>query len=146
MKIDTYEKQARELWGDTPAYKEYEEKAKGRTAEDQDRIAADMMAIFCELGQIKDQPADSDKAQKLVKKLQGFITDHYYTCTDEILAGLGEAYGCGGEFTKNINAAAGEGSAEFAAEAISIYCNKMNEAVTALRSDVKLTSVTTLRR
>ena len=124
MKLDTYEKQARELWGDTPAYKEYEEKAKCRTAEDQDRIAADMMAIFCELGQIKDQPAGSDEAQKLVRKLQDFITEHYYTCTDEILAGLGEAYGFGGEFTKNINAAAGNGTAEYAADAIKVYCNR----------------------
>ena len=124
MKSNYYEKQAKKLWGKTPAYREYEEKAKDRTAEDQDRISADMMAIFCEFGQAKDRPADSDEAQKLVKKLQDFITEHYYACTDEILAGLGEAYGCGGEFTVNINTSAGEGSAEYAAEAIRIYCNK----------------------
>ena len=122
MKLDTYEKQAKELWGDTPAFKEYEEKAKGRTPGDQSRIAAEMMAIFCELGQIKDQPADSDEAQKLVTKLQDFITEHYYTCTDEILARLGEAYGCSGEFTTNINAAAGNGTAEYAADAIKAHC------------------------
>lgn len=122
MDARDYEKQAKELWGETPAYKEYEEKAKGRTADDQNRIAADMMGIFCEFGKIKKKPADSDEAQKLVRKLQDFITEHYYTCTDEILAGLGEAYGSGGEFTKNINAAAGNGTAEYAADAIKTYC------------------------
>ena len=124
MKLDEYEKQARELWGDTSAFKEYEEKAKSRTADDQSRIAEDMMEIFREFGQIKDQSADSDEVQKLVRKLQVFITEHYYTCTDEILAGLGEAYGCGGEFTKNINKAGGDGTAEYAAEAIKVYCNR----------------------
>lgn len=119
-----YEKKAKKLWGDTAAYKEYEEKTKDYTQEDHKVIADDMMSIFGELGAIKDQSASSDEAQALVRKLQNFITIHYYTCTDEILAGLGEAYGSGGEFTKNINAAAGEGTAEFAARAIKSYCGK----------------------
>ena len=54
----------------------------------------------------------------MVKELQAFITENYYTCTDAIFASLGEAYGSGGEFTKNINEAAGEGAAEYASEAI----------------------------
>ena len=119
-----YENQAKKLWGDTPAYKEYEEKTKGYTQEDHKAIADGMMAIFEELGAVKDQSAASDEAQSLVRKLQDYITGHYYTCTDEILAGLGEVYGSGGEFTKNINAAAGDGAAEFAAGAIKSYCGK----------------------
>lgn len=115
-----YEKKAKKLWGDTPAYREYEEKTKAYTQEDHKAIADRMMAIFGEFGAMKDRPAASDDAQALVRKLQDFITEHYYTCTDEILASLGEAYGSGGEFTKNINAAAGEGTAEFAARAIGI--------------------------
>ena len=124
MKMNEYEKQAKTLWGDTPAYKEYEEKTKGYTQEDHKAIADELMAIFSEFGTIKDQAADSAPARALVGKLQGFITDHYYTCTDEILSGLGEAYGSGGEFTRNINAAAGEGAAEFVAGAIKAYCGK----------------------
>ncbi len=119
-----YEKRAKKLWGNTPAYKEYEEKTKGYTREDHKAIADDMMAIFGEFGTIKGQSASSDEAQALVRKLQDFITTHYYTCTKEILAGLGETYGYGGDFTKNIDAAAGEGTAEFAAKAIESYCGK----------------------
>ncbi|MBQ5437653.1 MAG: TipAS antibiotic-recognition domain-containing protein, partial [Firmicutes bacterium] len=60
----------------------------------------------------------------LVRKLQAFITENYYTCTDEILAGLGKAYGAGGEFTKNIDGRAGEGTAAFAAKAVEAWCTQ----------------------
>ena len=123
-KMTEYEKQAKKLWGDTPAYKEYEEKTKGYSQEDHKAIAYDMMEIFSEFSAIKDQSAASDEAQALVRKLQDFITAHYYTCTEEIFAGLGKAYGSGGEFTHNINAAAGEGTAEFAAKSIKAFCRK----------------------
>lgn len=53
-----------------------------------------------------------------VRKLQKYITDHYYTCTDEILLGLGKMYTAGGEFTANIDAAGGKGCAEFVRKAI----------------------------
>ena len=119
-----YEKQAKKIWEDTPAYKEYEEKTKGYTKEDHNGIADEMMAIFGEFGDMRDQSAASNEAQALVRKLQDFITAHYYTCTDVVLSGLGEAYGCGGDFTKNINAATGDGTAEFAAQAIKYYCGK----------------------
>ena len=66
-------------------------------------------------------PADSI-VQEQVKKLQEFITEHYYTCSKTILSQLGQMYGAGGEFTKNINAAGGVGAAEFAQKAIELYC------------------------
>ena len=81
-----------------------------------------MMGIFAEFGAVKDSDPASDAAQGLVGKLQGFITEHYYTCTKEILNGLGKAYAAGGEFTRNIDQAGGEGTARFAAAAIEIYC------------------------
>ena len=126
-KIKGYANKAKELWGDTDAFKEFEEKNAGRTAEDQKVIAARMMDIFAEFGKITDSSPESEEAVTLVRKLQDFITEHYYHCTDEILGSLGEAYGAGGEFTKNINAAAGEGAAEFAAAAIR-SCFKGKEA------------------
>ena len=49
-------------------------------------------------------------------------SQHYYTCTKEILFGLGQMYASGGEFTQNIDAYGGEGTAEFVAKAICIYC------------------------
>jgi hypothetical protein len=80
------------------------------------------MDIFREFGQIRDREPSCAEAQALVGKLRDFISEHYYRCTKEILAGLGQAYGSGGEFTENIDRAAGEGTGAFAAAAIRSYC------------------------
>ena len=121
-KIDEYAKQAKESWGNTPQWKEYEEKSKNRS-KDFSKVAEEMMqGIFGEFGKIKDKDPGSDEAQGLVKKLQDYITENFYTCTNEILGSLGKMYTGGGDFTANIDAAGGEGTADFAAKAIEIYC------------------------
>ena len=121
-KLDEYAAQAKASWGQTPAYKEYEEKAKGRTKEEDKKIYQGMIDIFAEFGAIRKSDPASGEAQALVKKLQDYITEHMYTCTNEILSGLGKMYAGGGEFTKNIDSFGGEGTAEFASKAIEYYC------------------------
>jgi hypothetical protein len=121
-KIDEYAAQAKAAWGTTPAYKEYEEKSKGRTKEDNLKIHQGMIDIFGEFGQIRNTDPASEEAQEMVKKLQDYITEHMYTCTKEILGGLGMMYGGGGDFTTNIDKMGGKGTAEFASRAIEIYC------------------------
>ena len=121
-KIDEYAARAKASWGNTPAYKEFEEKSKGRTKEQDREISLGMMDIFTEFGAIRTSEPGSEQAQALVKKLQDYITAHFYTCTDEILKGLGKMYSGGGDFTKNIDSYGGEGTAEFTHRAIEIYC------------------------
>ena len=121
-KIDEYAAQAKASWGQTPAYKEYEEKAKGRTKEEDKKIYQGMIDIFAEFGAIRESDPASGEAQALVKKLQEYITEHMYTCTNEILSELGKMYAGGGDFTKNIDSFGGEGTAEFASKAIEYYC------------------------
>ena len=116
--------QARAQWGDTEAYREFEKKSKGRTRIQEQSLAAGMMEIFKEFSRVKQLPPSSAEAQSLARKLQDYITAHYYTCTRQIFAGLGEAYGAGGAFTENIDRVGGSGTAQFAAEAIGIYCAK----------------------
>lgn len=123
-KMDEYAKQAKESWGKTEAYQEYEQKSKGRSREDNQMLNVKMMEIFSEFGKIKDQKPDSEKALELVKELQDFITEHFYTCTNEILRGLGSMYSGSEEFTANIDKAGGDGTAGFADQAIQAYCNK----------------------
>ena len=123
-KIDEYSERAKEQWGKTEAYKEFEEKSKDRTKEDTKGIANGLMKMFVVFGAMKDKdPADAE-VQEQVKKLQDYITKYYYKCTPQILAGLGRMYNGGGEFTENIDKAGGEGTAEFTAKAIEIYCSK----------------------
>ncbi len=121
-KIDEYAAKARASWGTTPAYKEYEEKSKGWTKEDSRKIHQGMLDIFAQFGQIRETDPASEEAQAMVKKLQDYITEHMYTCTKQILSGLGKMYGGGGDFTTSIDSYGGEGTAVFAAQAIEIYC------------------------
>lgn len=122
--LDSYAAQAKATWGQTSAYKEFEEKTKGQTNEQILTTGNTLMDIFVEMGKIRHLSPSDDMAQATVAELQNFITKHYYTCTKEILSGLGKMYIGGGSMTDNINAAGGDGTAEFAAKAIEIYCNK----------------------
>ena len=121
-KIDEYSKRAKEQWGKTPEYKEFEEKSKDWTDEYQQGMLKDFMQIFVEFGEMKSMDPADEKVQLQVKKLQDYITEHFYNCTKEILSCLGKMYSGGGEFTENIDKAGGEGTAEFSAKAIEIYC------------------------
>ena len=117
-----YFTEIRERWGDTSAYREHEQKTKSYTKEKWSEANDGMMLIFAELATCKANGASADSAetQALVAKLQVHITANYYTCTDEILAGLGKMYVADERFKKNIDKY-GEGTAEFAAEGIRIY-------------------------
>ena len=120
--MEKYESEARSRWGATAAYREHEQKTKNYTKEKWAEANDGLMAIFAEFAACKDSgaSADSTEAQALVAKLQAHITAHYYTCTDEILAGLGKMYVADERFKKNIDKYR-EGTAEFAAEGIRIY-------------------------
>ena len=85
-------------------------------------INQQLMMIFAEFGKIKSEKYNSEVAQVLVKKLQKFISDNFYKCSNEILSGLGKMYAGGGDFTKNIDEFAGEGTAVFVNKAIEYYC------------------------
>ena len=120
--MDSYGAQAKEKWGKTEAYKEFEQKTAGQTS-DQMRSTGDaLMDIFAQFGDVRHLSPASREAQALVAKLQGFITEHYYTCTKQILQGLGQMYVADERFRANIDRAGGAGTAEFAAKAIEIYC------------------------
>ena len=120
--MKNYETEARERYGNTAAYHEHEQKTKNYTKEKWAEANDGLMAIFAEFAACKQNgtEADSNETQALVAKLQAHITDNYYTCTDEILAGLGKMYVADERFKKNIDKY-GEGTAEFAAEGIRIY-------------------------
>ena len=123
-KIDEYAAQAKASWGETSEYHEFEQKSQARSKEEENALARQMMAIFTEIGEHKEDDPDSEAVQSLVVKLQDFISRHYYTCSKQILSSLGEMYAAGGEMTANIDKAGGEGTAAFANEAIKAFCAK----------------------
>ena len=123
--MNNYENEARERYGETAAYRDYEQRTKNYTKEKWAEANDGLMAIFAEFAACKQSGAevDSNEAQALVAKLQTHITENYYTCTDEILAGLGKMYVADERFKKNIDKY-GEGTAEFASNSIEVYCRK----------------------
>ena len=123
--MNKYSTEALERWGDTSAYREHEEKTKHYTKEKWAEANDGLMAIFAEFAACKQSRASTDSAevQALVAEFQAHITANYYTCTDEILAGLGKMYVADERFKQNIDKY-GEGTAEFAADAIEVYCRK----------------------
>ena len=124
--MNKYSTEARERWGDTSAYREHEQKRKNYTKEKWTEANDGLMAIFAEFAECKKSGAcaDSAEAQALVAKLQAHITENYYTCTDEILVGLGQMYVADERFKKNTDKY-GEGTSEFTANAIAAYTKKI---------------------
>lgn len=120
---EQYKEEAREKWGQTNAYQQYETKTKHYSRQNFDDLAAEMDAIFLEFSLCMnrgDTPA-SIEVQQLVQQLQKHITQNYYNCTNQILAGLGQMYVADDRFRQNIDRHA-DGTATFVCEAIGIYC------------------------
>ena len=123
--MKNYETEARSPWGATDAYREHEQKTKNYTKEKWAEANDGLMAIFAEFAACNNSGAsvNSAEAQTLAAKLQAHITENYYTCTKEILAGLGKMYVADERFRKNIDKC-GEGTAEFTSDAIAAFCQE----------------------
>ena len=120
-KLEQYAAEVKERWGNTAAYQESAQ----RPAAEQKDAAAGLMAQFARMGRLRTGDPAGQEAQDAVRELQEFITKHFYTCTPEILAGLGQMYTADDRFRVSIDAAGGEGTADFAGKAITVYCAKV---------------------
>lgn len=116
--LQQYADEVREKWGHTAAYAEYQQRGADGSGIDA------LTACFTALGRLRQCEIDAPQVQEAVRALQQCITDHFYTCTPEILAGLGKLYAADERFRRNIDAAGGEGTATFAAQAIRHYCGR----------------------
>ena len=120
-----YEAEAKRRWGETAAYKEHAEKTTSYSKDKWQEVNDGLMTVLAKFAKcMKDgHTADSEEAQTLVKELQHYITENYYTCTNEILAGLGQMYVADERFKNNIDKHA-PGTAAFISESIATYCRK----------------------
>lgn len=120
-----YENEVRERWGDTAAYKESAQRTANYTATDWSDLSAGMDEIMEGFAKLKNEGVapDDERAYLQVEKLKQFISERMYTCTDEILAGLGQMYAADERFTKNIDKH-GEGTAVYVSECIKNYCGR----------------------
>ena len=125
-KLDEYCTQAKALYGKTDAYKEFKQKSKNRTAQQEKDLGAQVMDFFVRLGKMRPCDPACKEAQNWAKELQDFFTENYYNCTPQILSGLAESYAGGGIMTENIDKAGGAGTGAFAKEVIDIYIKRLH--------------------
>lgn len=120
--LNAYAAEAKKKWGGTDAYRECQQKTAGQTKAAQKADAEALMAVFTRFGAIRGTDPGGPQAQALAAELQRFITDHYYTCTPQILRSLGQMYTADERMKQNIDAAGGSGTAEFVQKVLEIYC------------------------
>ncbi|MBQ1409661.1 MAG: MerR family transcriptional regulator [Oscillospiraceae bacterium] len=123
-KLEEYAARARQSWGTTPEYREFEQKNSGKTLAEMKQTGDGLLALLAEFGAMKNSDPAALEAQTQARRVQDYITEHYYSCTNKVFAQLGKLYGSGGEFTENIDKAGGPGTGLFASEAIRIYCGE----------------------
>lgn len=120
--MEQYEQEVRERWGGTKEYAQYEQKTKGKTEKGIQEMADKLLALFAEIGQLREFSPAQKEVQVKIRELQTFITENYYSCTDEILRGLSQMYVMDERMKRNIDHAGGDGTAEFVKQAVEIYC------------------------
>lgn len=122
--MNNYDLEVKQRFGETDVYKEYAQKTANYSKDKFQEINDGLMAVFVKFAECMNNghTADSDEAQALVKELQNYIIENYYTCTKEILASLGKMYVADERFKANINKN-GNGTAEFVSKAIENYIN-----------------------
>ena len=120
--MEQYEQEVRERWGGTKEYAQYEQKTKGKTEKGIQELADKLQALYAEIGQLREFSPAQKEVQVKIRELQTFITENYYSCTDEILRGLSQMYVMDERMKRNIDHAGGDGTAEFVKQAVEIYC------------------------
>lgn len=120
---DKYAKEVKEKYGSTDEYAEYEQKSSKYTKQDWSNINDKMLVIFKKSADVMDKAPESSDAQKLVKEWQDYISDNFYKCSDEVLAGLGQMYVADERFKTNIDKT-NKDLAEYISKAIAFYCKK----------------------
>ncbi len=118
-----YAAEAKARWGNTDAWKESQRRDQGRTQEEQAELMEEMNAIFCRFAaMVCTDPADP-AVQAALEAWRMFIDTHYYPCSEEILAGLGQMYVEDARFRQNLNRF-GPGTAELISAAIAVRCGR----------------------
>ena len=122
-----YADEVHEKWGCTEAYKESEEHTKNYDEWKWQKVSSEQREIFAEFAALAAEGVkpESDAALALAAKWQQHISDNFYKCTDEILAGLAEMYIADERFKPNLNKA-GEGTAELMSKALKAYVRSRN--------------------
>ncbi|BDD41993.1 MerR family transcriptional regulator [Streptococcus ruminantium] len=120
-KLESYRTEAKNRWGKTSAYTEFDQRYD--TSKDE-IFVREMQVIFEAFGKMQGLECSHPDVQDQVAILQTYITDNFYTCTKKILQGLGLMYVEDERFATNIDQVGGVGTSKFVSQAIAAYCQE----------------------
>lgn len=111
------EDEAKRLYGDTQAFKEYQAKQES----DKMKAQEGLMLIFKEFSSLKDLSPNQQQVQEKVKDFTNYITTNFYTCNDKVLTNLLQIYQEHKRFQEVVDNECGIGTLNFVVDAISNY-------------------------
>lgn len=123
---EKYAEEVKQKYGSTQAYQECEKKISGYTKTDWASIQAKNDEIYKKIVALMDHDPASPQVQEAIGEFRQHITDNFYTCTPEILRGLGDLYVQDERFTAFFEEYK-QGLAGFVREAIHIYCDNLEK-------------------
>ena len=114
-----YAQEAEERWGHTDAYKQSQQRARGYTKADWQRLGAEAAAVEERLIELMraGAPATDDRAKAAAEAHRQQISRNFYDCSYEMHRGLADMYMADPRFTKYYEDKA-EGLAAYVADAI----------------------------
>lgn len=113
--------EAKAKWGQTDAWQAWEQQGAKHSHQQKTQDGNRLMMKLAAIGAMRGQAADSREVQQEIAALQQLISDCFYPCSKEVLRGLGQMYVTDERFTRNIDKAGGEGTAQFVHDAIEVY-------------------------
>jgi len=119
-----YDHEARELWGETPHYKESQKKWSSYAKDQKDEIKQEGKRIT--LRMVSDNPdakPDDPDVQAAVENYYRYLNEYFYTCEVEFLRGLADMWVQDPRFAVNYERIR-EGGAAFVRDAVHVYCDK----------------------
>ena len=123
--MDKYIEEAQNRWKNTKEYNEYINKSKSYSKEEWKNINNGLEDIFKQFSNCLENGNNynSNETLNLVVKLQNYISDNYYHCSNEILLQLGLMYVTDERYKKNIDKSK-HGTAEYVNKAIVFYVKR----------------------
>lgn len=120
-----YEDEVKERWGETPAYRQSNERMKRYTPADMERLKAEGAEVQVRYLALMDAgiPADSPQAAEVAESHRAHFHKWFYDCSPEMLKGVSNLWVNDPRFTKNIDKVR-EGLAAYQYAAVQAWASK----------------------
>lgn len=120
---EQYANEARLIYGETDAYKVYNETMENLSADEKEKRFSDIEEIYKQIASCIDQNPSSDEVQRLIEEWKENLMQ-FMTCDEELLACIAHTYKFDARFKSYFNQYGNEGLADFLYSAIMQNINR----------------------